>query len=182
MGPERWRYTPYNPPKALPESVCTEEDYEELQPRLALRLRRAQHGSYELTNQVQENSSLMAEIESWMVIWKIADEAFAVSHKLDTRVAELAVKSFALPGSRVTTEDQISEWANSIKKVELKHDVARGNAQMVVLLRETLAMQDHEIAHLHATGTGDEPCRITGMNEVRGTIIISSTWCMMRHC
>lgn len=63
-------------------------------------------------------------------------------------MAELAVKSYASPGTRVMSEDQIRNWANSIQRAEVECDASRGSKQVVALLKSTLAVQDHEIACL----------------------------------
>lgn len=116
-GPEKWRYIPYDPPRALPKPVYTDEDYAVLRPRLALRLRGAQQSGYELANQVWEISSQVEETENRNreVIQKMAHEVFAVSHYLDDRVAEMAVKSYAPPGSRVMTEDLVYKSSSHVK-------------------------------------------------------------------
>lgn len=152
------------------------ESYEKLRPRLALKLRGAQCSGYKFTPQVRDIGVLVEELENRNreMIQKVADEPLAVLPELDNHVVELAVKSYTPPRSRVMTEDQISAWANSIKKVEAEHDAAQGNAQMVALLRETLIVWDREIACLHAVGMSGAPRGITGM-ECKAPIITFST-------
>lgn len=54
---------------------------------------------------------MVEEIENrnHAVIQKVVDEAFAVSHDLVTCEAELAINSYAPPGSRVMSEDEVHE-------------------------------------------------------------------------
>lgn len=71
-----------------------------------------------ITAQVWDIGVLLEDLEdkNHEVIWKVANEAFAVSRDLDTHVDELVMKSYAPPGSRVLSEDQLQGCANSIKK------------------------------------------------------------------
>lgn len=63
-------------------------------------------------------------------------------------MAELAMKSYVPPGTSVMSEDQIHEWADSIKRAEVECDAARGSEQRVAQLENTLAARDREITHL----------------------------------